>query len=39
MQAHGQEEKFMGHNQVEWSSKPGKLVVWLWLLLHTPAQD
>ena len=24
MQAHGQEEMFMGHNQVGWSSNPGK---------------
>jgi len=24
MQAHGQEEMFMGHNKVGWSSNPGK---------------
>jgi len=24
MQAHDQEEMFMGHNQVGWSSNPGK---------------
>jgi len=24
MQAHGQKEMFMGHNQVGWSSKLGK---------------
>jgi len=27
MQAHGQEEILMGHNQVGWSSNPGKCVV------------
>jgi len=27
MQKHGQEETFMGHNQVGWSSNPGKCVV------------
>jgi len=29
MQAHGQEEMFMGHNQVGWSSNPGVgVIVW-----------